>query len=114
MGIGVALLQETKVTDNRHTRLTSGYSVYCTTAPSAQQGGIALLWDTAHRDFEVEGLVERTPNVLTFQLVTGRARYYIVGCYIPPTDLGGIEHVRAAPARGPARVHTAGHGRPQR
>ena len=113
MGIGVALLQETKVTDNRHTRNTSGYSVYCTAAPSAQQGGIALLWDTAHRDFEVEGLVERTPNVLTFQLVTGRARY-IVGCYIPPTDLGGIEHVRAAPARGPARVHTAGHGRPQR
>jgi exonuclease III len=101
MGIGVAILQETKVTDGKHTRHTSGYKVYCTKAPSAQQGGIALLWDTAHEAFEVEGLVERTPNVLTFQLVTGRVRYFIVGCYLPPTDLEGVHHVRAALAAAP-------------
>ena len=101
MNVGVALLQETKVTDGKHTRHTSGYDVYCTKAPSSQQGGIALLWDTAHDAFEVEGLVERTANVLTFQLVTGKERYFIAGCYLPPNNLEGIHHVQSALAAAP-------------
>ena len=101
MGVGLALLQETKVTKGIYPRSASGYTIFATDAPSAQQGGIALVWEDAHDAFEVEGLVERTANVLTFQLTTGEARYFIVGCYLPPGDLGGIEDVRTALAATP-------------
>ncbi len=40
-------------------------------ATSPQQGGIALLWTEGHQDFEVEAVKITSPNVLTFQLITG-------------------------------------------
>jgi len=36
------------------------------------------------------------PNVLTFQLVTGRHQYYVVGCYIPPSDLATLDDIQKA------------------
>jgi hypothetical protein len=33
------------------------------------------------------------PNVLSFQLVSGAMRWYIVGCYILPNDLTTLTHV---------------------
>ena len=33
-------------------------------------------------------MAPRGPNVLTFELVTGQIRYFVVGAYIPPSDLG--------------------------
>ncbi len=41
-------------------------------ATSPQQGGIALLWTAGHQYFEVKAVKIVSPNVLTFQLVTGR------------------------------------------
>ena len=38
----------------------------------------------------------RGPNVLSFQLILGATRWYIVGCYIPPTDLTTLTHVDEA------------------
>ncbi len=38
----------------------------------------------------------RGPNVLSFQLVSGAVRWYIVGCYIPPNDLTTLTHVKQA------------------
>ncbi len=38
----------------------------------------------------------RGPNVLSFQLVSGATRWYIVGCYIPPNYLTTITHVEQA------------------
>jgi hypothetical protein len=49
-----------------------------------------------HKDFEVEAARFRTLNVLTLQVATGRTRYYIVGCYIAPTDTETAEHVQVA------------------
>ena len=37
-----------------------------------------------------------TSNLLTFQLVTGDERFYCIGVYIPPTDMMGVEDLRAA------------------
>ena len=65
-------------------------------APSPQHGGLALLSVDDHEDFKVEAARFRTSNVLTLQLATGRTRYYVVGCYIAPTDTETAEHVRAA------------------
>ena len=38
----------------------------------------------------------RAPNVLTFELVMGKDRYYAVGRYIPPSDSISLEHVTNA------------------
>jgi hypothetical protein len=38
----------------------------------------------------------RGPNMLLFQLMSGAKRWYIVGCYIPPTNLTTLMHVKQA------------------
>jgi hypothetical protein len=49
------------------------------------------LWKENHQGFEVESAKILTPNLLTFQLVTGDERFYCMGVYIPPTDTMGVE-----------------------
>ncbi len=44
-------------------------------ATNPQQGGIALLWTAEHQDFEVEAVKNISPNVLTFQLITGGVQF---------------------------------------
>ena len=41
------------------------------------------------------------PNALAFRMITTRANYYVVGCYIPPHDLGMLEKVKAVCAECP-------------
>jgi hypothetical protein len=96
MGVGLAVVTETKITDVRHTHLASGYKILASRAASHNQGGIALLWKENHRGFEVESAKIVTPNLLTFLLVTGNERFYCMGVYIPPTDTMGVEDLRAA------------------
>jgi hypothetical protein len=36
------------------------------------------------------------PNALSFQLVTGPKRWYVVGAYVPPSDTSTIEYVSKA------------------
>ncbi len=60
------------------------------------RGGIALLWKEDHQGFEVESAKIVTPNLLTFQLVTGDERFYCMGVYLPPADTMGVEDLRAA------------------
>ena len=54
------------------------------------------MWVEEHESVEVEAVRFRTPNVVTMQLHTGGERYFIVGCYIAPTDDATVEHVRTA------------------
>jgi len=76
MGVGLAVVLETKITDARYTRLASGYKILASRAASHNQGGIALLWKEDHQGFEVESAKILTLNLLTFQLVTGDERFY--------------------------------------
>ncbi len=71
-------------------------------ATSPQQGGIALLWTAGHQDFEVEAVKIVSPNVLTFQLVTGSVQFFVIGAYIPPADTTGVDALRAAWATCPS------------
>ncbi len=96
MGVGLAVLTETKVIDNRHPNLTSGCKILASKAMSHNQGRIALLWQENHGGFEVKSAQICTPNLLTFQLVTGNKQFYCMGIYIPPTDMMGVEDLRAA------------------
>jgi hypothetical protein len=96
LGIGLAVLMETKLTDDRYTHLASGFKILASKATSHNQGGIALLWKENHPGYEVESARIATPNLLTFQLVTGDERFYCMGIYIPPTDTMGVEDLWAA------------------
>jgi hypothetical protein len=96
MGVGLAVLTETKLTDDCHTCLALGYKVLASKAASHNLGGIALLWKENHPGYEVELVCIVTPNLLTFQLATGSKRFYCMGIYIPPTDTMGVDNLWAA------------------
>jgi len=87
---------ETKITNDRYTRLASSYKILASKAASHNQGGIALLWKENYLGFEVESAKLLLPNLLTFLLVTGNERFYCMGVYTPPTDTMGVEDLRAA------------------
>ena len=55
---------------------------------SARLGGVALLWEESEL-YELEETKARGPNVITFELMMGTDRYYVVGRYIPPYDVTG-------------------------
>jgi hypothetical protein len=96
MGVGCCVLTETKLTDDQYLRTVSGYRVILSKGTSPQQGGVALLWEEGHQDFEVEAVTIASPNLLTFQLVTGEERYFVMGAYIPPADTTGVDDLRVA------------------
>jgi hypothetical protein len=96
MEVGCCVLTETKLTDDHYPKFILGYSVIASRAVSPHQGGVALLWENKHRDFEVEAVQVRTPNLLTFQLVTGEEQYFVMGTYIPSADTTGVDDLCAA------------------
>ena len=44
---------------------------------------------------------ERAPNVLIFELVTAEVRWFVVGCYIPPSDDSALDDIRGAVQHAP-------------
>jgi hypothetical protein len=105
MGVGCCFLTETKLTDDRYPKTVLGYRVILLKATSPQQGGVALLWEEGHQDFEVEAVTIASLNLLTFQLVTGEERYFVMGAYIPPADTTGVDDLRIAWAARPPTVN---------
>eukprot|EP00978_Attheya_sp_CCMP212_P011677 scaffold28947_cov48-Attheya_sp.AAC.3 len=81
---------------NVYARQSSGYQVIASEAPSKHQGGIAVFWrDSPH--WQIEAYQAFGPNVVSFQLTTGRReRWYVVGAYIPPHDTAALEYVSKA------------------
>jgi hypothetical protein len=65
-------------------------------ATSPHQGGVALLWEEGHQDFVVEAVTIASPNLLTFQVVTGEECYFVMGAYTPPADTKGVDDLRVA------------------
>jgi hypothetical protein len=57
---------------------------------------MALVWKEGHSSFEVEAAPVVTPNLLTFQLVTGYKQFYVMGIYIPLNNTTGVDALRAA------------------
>ncbi len=96
MGVGIGILNKTKVINNRYAKSLSGYRVLTSKAASPHQGGIGLIWREDHNGFEVEAIRPLTPNLMSFQLITGNERYYIMGIYIPPNCTTGVEDLRVA------------------
>ena len=83
--LDMGILQETKITNGVYTRAPARYCVVATDAPSRHRGGIAMFYREGE-GFAVEEVRQYGPNVLSFEVVSGRRRWYIVGCYIAPDD----------------------------
>ncbi len=72
-------------------------------ATSPHQGGIALLWrESENLGFLVEAVSIVSPNVLTFQLVMGGVRFFVMGACIPPADTTRVDDIRDAWDKCPA------------
>ena len=71
------------------TRKWAGYDILTASAGTAKCGGIALL--VMENDaFTIENEKVVCPNVISFEMVTGRhKRWLVVGCYLPPSDKEG-------------------------
>ena len=96
MGVGLAVLTETKLVNDRHPKIASGYSIMCLKAVSGHQGGVTLMWKEDDPKFEVESvLFNNSPNIMTFQMTTGE-RFYLIGVYIPPDCNKGVDNLRGA------------------
>jgi hypothetical protein len=85
-GVDLGVFLETKLTGGTYTQNSSGYSVVASDAPRVHQGGIVHFWQ-ANKLYEVEDWCIHGPNMLSFVVVTGSQRFYIMGCYIPPTEI---------------------------
>ena len=93
--VDIAILTEAKLTKGIYTCGGRGYQVLAADAASAHQGGVALChWQS--NLFEVEETRTHGPNVISFHLITGDTPYYIVGAYVPPSDLGTLDHIQDA------------------
>jgi hypothetical protein len=102
MNMDVGLLTEAKLMDGIYTRFSSGCHVVATDACSHSQGGVALFYRELDC-LQVESVCKHGPNVISFELVTGRRHTPIVGAHIPPADLETIEHITRAMERFPGR-----------
>ncbi len=49
----------------------------------------------------VEAAHIASPNILTFQLVTGEDQFFVISAYTPPADTTGVDDLRAAWAKCP-------------
>ena len=63
----------------------AGYRVIATEAPSRHRGEVALFYRPSLL-FTVEEVREYGPNVISFEVATGRRRWYIIGCYLAPDN----------------------------
>ena len=93
--LDMGILQETKITDGVYNRVSAGYRVVATDAPSRHRDGIAMFYREG-AGFAVEEVRQYGPNVLSVEVVSGRRQWFIVGCYIAPDDAHTIERVVTA------------------
>jgi hypothetical protein len=87
------IMTKTKITNNWYSKSLSGYGVILLKAVSPHQGGVGLIWREDHNGFEVKAIWPTTPNLLTFQLIMGNKRFYVMGIYISPYCMMGVDHL---------------------
>jgi exonuclease III len=85
--LDVVVLTETKLHDDKFTKMSSGYEIFATHARSTSQGGVALaIRKERGKRWDAEQLQRHGPNVIAFTLVSGKRRTRIIGIYLPPGE----------------------------
>jgi hypothetical protein len=104
LGVDIGLLVETKLTGGIYTCYSSGYSVLALTVTLVWQGGIALFW-RGNNLYEVDETKIWGANVISLHLMMGAIQFFVIGCYIPPSDLETLTDVNKAWRTCPAGAH---------
>jgi hypothetical protein len=104
LGVDIGFLVEMKLTEGIYTQHSSGYDVLASTATSSSSGGIALFW-RGNGSYEVEETRVWGPNIISLYLMMGACQFYVVGCYIPPSDLTALTCVDKAWSECPRSAH---------
>ena len=95
---------ETKLTGGIYTRHSLGYDVVALTATSSSSGGIALFW-RGNILYKVKETWIWGPNVISLHLMMGSTRFFVVGFYIPPSDLETLAYINKAWCECPKGAH---------
>ena len=91
----VGFLQDTKLTQGIQTCNGARYNVLEMEAESLQWGGVAVVL-RAEKGRHVEGTASFGPNMVSFLLMFGARRWYVVGEYMPPNDVPSVHCVKQA------------------
>jgi hypothetical protein len=95
MNVDWGFLTEAKLTSGIYTRQAQDYQVEATEATSQHSGGIALFWQRSDH-WHMEAVRKHGHNVMSAVFVTGHVRYGIIGAYIPPDDISGVNFIAQA------------------
>lgn len=101
--VNVGVLQVTKLPAGACARNSLGCNVVATAAPSQHSGGVAAFCRESDQ-WQLEAHQEFSPNVISFQLVTGRKRWHAVGAHVPPDSLSETNHIVEAFSKCPDGV----------
>jgi hypothetical protein len=104
LGVDIRFLVETKLTGGIYTWHSLGYNVLASTAMSLSSGGIALFW-RGNILYEVKETRVWGPNIISLHLMMGTCQFYVVGCYIPPSNLATLTCVDKAWSECPRGAH---------
>jgi hypothetical protein len=104
LGVDIGFLVETKLTGGIYTWHSLGYDVLALTATSSSSGGIALFW-RGNILYKVEETRVWGPSVISLHLMMGACQFYVMGCYIPPSDLATLTCVDKAWSECPHGAH---------
>jgi len=80
----IAILTEAKLC--KRAQHGSGYSVFALGAPSASQGGVALVWQLKLAHWTLESMQAISPNLVSAMLVLGTHWWLLLGTYLTPNE----------------------------
>ena len=91
----MGFLQEMKLAQGIHTPHGAGYDIREMERESRYWGGVAVVCRAANW-WQVEGTASFGPNMVSFLLMFGARRWYVVGEYMPPNDVPSVHCVKQA------------------
>jgi len=104
LGVDIRFLVETKLTGGIYTWHLSGYDVLALTVTLSSSGGI-VIFCRGNILYEVEETRVWGPNIISLHLMMGACQFYVVGCYIQPSDLATLMCVDKAWSECPCGAH---------
>jgi hypothetical protein len=104
LGVDIGFLMETKLMGGIFTRHLLGYNVLASTTTSPSSGEIAIFW-RGNISYEVKETRVWGPNIISLHLMMGSIRFFVVGCYIPPSDQETLACINKAWQECPKGAH---------
>ena len=103
--IRVIILQKMKLTHGMQTLYGVGYLLWATEGESRHHGGIAVIWQE-EAGWQIKGMVNFGPNMVSFLLKSGASRWYVIGAYVPLKDVLTVHQVEQVLAVNPKWIET--------